>query len=68
MGGTMATEKRAIGRGLGQVLAAFVVGLAAGCFFSTYMAAKTRAHAGFFTMAGFDEPDYFVKSRERGSS
>ena len=64
----MAARKKAISRGLGQVLAAFVVGLAAGCFFSTYVAAKMRSHAGFFTMAGFDEPDYSVESRERGSS
>jgi dolichol kinase len=64
----MAAQKRAIGRSLGQMLAAFVVGVAAGCFFSNYVVAKTRSHAGFFTMAGFDEPDYPVESRERGSS
>jgi hypothetical protein len=67
-GGIMGDGKRLIERGLGRVLIAFVVGLAVGCFFSTYVAAIARSHAGFFTMAGFGEPDYFVKAAERGSS
>lgn len=60
----MATENKASSRGLAGILAAFVVGVAAGFFVSTYAAIKVRSHAGLFATTGLGEQDSAITGQE----